>query len=383
MTDDRRAEAMRFYQQGHPEAAAQIYTQLLAEAPTDAFLLYGLGLCHFARRQFPDAERLLEQSRQNDPSGGVDATFFLAEIARQHNDPIVAAGLYDQVLAMAPHHGPARQQLTALRATAASGTPTPAGAVPPPSVDDNAQIETIDPTVQHPTSAAGPASPGVGAPVAPPLAAAAPSKAKTLAALLDERSYEVPPEELRGRLLFRRRRAWRSYLPSLYPVVLLGLVTVGLGMLTNAAIDSHGSLGHAAPTLAQAHRIALAALAPAALLIVGLSVLRSLATEVFIYERRIDYCSGVISRLVATYWFYDMKQEPVFGQTPDQVLTVTGTITWGPPGRAHLLRRERQVKREWALVGLGTPEFMTGLAEQLRFMTITERRAMLDRLMAR
>jgi Flp pilus assembly protein TadD len=342
---------------GRAEAAEDVFARATGVAPErpDAHLGRGLALMELGR--LDEASRALGDAVRRDERL-TDAWHQLGVISERQGDRETALAYYRHALLLDDGHRGARQGVEALG-------PRP----------DRAQASG-----RAPMSPAAPAMADKA-----PGAARAPQQPATLAAAADAAAKGPAPTTWdHGSLLTSGRRAMRSFGRRWLAVVALLAVAVATGPLLSALRDAEFTGGNRGvlDELYDRRATLLIALLVLVGLMVALIVLGSIFTQYRVYERRVDFHSGILSRRKSSLWLYDVtdvdsERSPLMLLTNTAALALRSEAGKVQDGPGRLSRRRGQpaptVDR---IIGIGTAREMEELWRTLRGAALRERRAM-------
>jgi tetratricopeptide (TPR) repeat protein len=340
-------------------AAEEVFARATGFAPDrpDAYLARGLALMKLNR--LDEAARALGDAVRHDQRL-TEGWYRLGVVKHRQGDVKEALAYYRHALTIDSTHAGARQGVETL--------------APRPSMQESSPTTGMQPT------AAASAPPGTG-----PM----PPQVRTLAAAADAAAKgEGPGSWDQGELLKSAHRAMRSFGRQwLVVFALVGLAVATEPLLRKLRDAGFGGDGLTVDNDLYRNRSALiGALLALAVLTAAFIVLRSIFTQYHIYERRVDFTSGVLFRRKSSLWLYDVTDIDS-ERSLLMLLTNTAAVALRSEGAKV---RERNYKLPALgsgqpkgarptvdrIIGVGTAREMEQLWETLRTAALRERRAM-------
>lgn len=321
--------------------ALRAFESVVASSPESPDGHYGAGVALLALERLDEARARLLAALERDPAHA-QARYHLGLLAEDSGDPAEAERCYRAALAIDARHQLARRQLERLLARAdASGAAADAA--------------------RSTTASERPRSDGTR---------------RTMADDLDAAAAVDPVAATRGRLLVDGRRRVSSYGGRWLCVA---LAAAGAPVVTTAVermaplVPAGGLVG------------VLPAILPAVAALLLVSILLSAAlTRYRIYERRIDFHTGVLFRRQSTLWLYDVTDVDL-ERGLLLLLAGTGAIALQSEARKVPRSKLRRALGEISddgpdrIVGIASAERMQAYADHLRALVLHERRKMKER----
>jgi len=300
------------------EEATRMLESFLQKNPNSAWATYLLGVCHFRTKQFNIAESMFRRSIFIERNAHL-AHYYLGLALERQNRPSEATVEYRIALEIKPEFKEAQQKIKSEQTTDAVRTPQ----------DVKLSID------------------------------------KTLARTIEKgRIDELSGSERRqaGTLLLAKRRRFISFSTLVVLVPLFGIISVVLIATDQVATDV------ALPLM----------ILP--LLILAISWIgRWMVTRYWLYERRIDFQSGILFRKRTSIWLFQIedcwtRRSPFNLLTNDATVYIrAGANLETPSNFFYFLSGKTGL---FKITGLGNSKVMYRTWEEIRDAAVVERRAM-------
>jgi len=329
-------EGRRLLEAGQIEQAEAVLQEILRTAPTDVKATFLLGVCHFRRKQLVAAEDLFRRVI------GIDerhsrAWYYLGLAHERQARPTEAREAYRRALDLDPAFNEARAKL---------GQP------------QNLAGDTVAARAEGTAPAQGPGSPMQARAAAPPPASHAPTFVQPEGGAdpgMDAARYA-------GELLLSRFRRMRSF-SGHWLLTMLAFVAFVLVTVLGVAEDFEGDLPEA---------FVIAALAFLALAVSLWA--RSRATRFDVYERRIEFKTGLLFRKQVSVWVYQIE-DAWLRRGPCNLITGDATVILRASGLESHSARPSQAGT-FRISGLGDYSAMDAFWREVRDAALVERRQM-------
>jgi len=312
MTESENKQAAALIDAGKIEEATRMLEPILEKNPSSARAAYLLGVCYFRKKQFNVAESMLRRSIHNERNSHLAHYYLGLALERQNRLP-EASVEYKIALEIKPEFKEAQQKIKSEQTADAVKTPQDVKL----SVD-----RTLAKTIEK--------------------------------SQIDELSG--PDRQPAGTLLLAKRRRFISFSGSVILVPLFGIASVVALIATEK----------------EAIGVALSLTILPLLILAIWWIGRWMVTRYWLYERRIDFQSGILFRKRTSIWLFQIescwtKRSPFNLLTNDATIYIrTGAELEAPSAKTGLFK----------ITGLGNSEVMYRTWEELRDAAIVERRAM-------
>lgn len=320
-TDINRQAATLIDNQRYAEATA-LLEPAVTQNPNSSVLNYLLGVCQYAQQNYVGAEGRLSMAvslNPRDPLAGAEhlAHYYLGLALDGQGRNGEAAAAYQRCVQLKPDYAPGLQKL-------GQQPPAPVAPTTATVVDATNVVDTSQPAVD-----------------------------RTLAHTIDKGSIADvlgPNRQMAGPLLYEGRRRARSFswLISLTGVTLVAAV-IGV-LIVPVSIVLFGILF---------------------VLMSAFTMVSSITTTYSVYERRIDFQSGILSRKKRSLWLYEIE-DVWLTRSPANLVTGDATVHFNTAEG----RKGATLKGEFSMSGMGGAQKMREFFEEVRDAATVERRAM-------